>query len=99
MSDVRAKATAVSVCTVGMRRWKQCVEIPRWSARTHVACIFCSDALLKGPVTGLPKKMKLGTNKIRGANYRLMLTGWSGVGFHLTPTAPISDYIYIYTYI
>lgn len=27
---------------------------------------------------GLPKKMKLGANKVRGANYRLMLTAWSG---------------------
>lgn len=44
------------------------------SAMTSVGCVFPSNALLAGLVMGLPKKMKLGANKVKGANYRLMLT-------------------------
>lgn len=50
---------------------------------------------------GLPKKMKLGANKVRGANYRLMLTVWSGEGkesgsISLPPHPYLEIYIYIH---
>lgn len=35
---------------------------------------MCSSALLAKQVMGLPSKMKLGANQVRGANYSLTLT-------------------------
>lgn len=52
---------------------------------------------------GLPKKMKLGANKVRGANYRLMLTVWSGEGKESDPISlqphPYLDILYNIQYV
>lgn len=87
---IRFKATIINAAKT--RRWKWLVEIPHCCSKcnrksgavgceaavTHVSCTFCSNALLAGRVMGPPKKMKLGANKVRGANCRLMLTARSG---------------------
>ena len=87
---IRFKATIINA--VKTRRWKWLVEIPHCCSKynrksgavgceaavTHVSCTFCSNALLARRVMGPPKKMKLGANKVRGANNRLMQTTRSG---------------------